>query len=124
MTTDQTAQSLRLSRLTFPDFETDRSRRPSSMPAPVIQALIPCLTQMGMATVRTRRPLPSRSARTHLPSRCWMKVVHSGLFCERNNEVEYWCHAALNSRTGTPYFSALSAFSLQIHCTEIADICS
>jgi hypothetical protein len=25
----------------------------------------------GMATVRMRRPLPSRSARTHLPSRCW-----------------------------------------------------
>lgn len=36
----------------------------------------------------------------------------------------YGCHAALNSRTDAPYFSALSAFSLQIHCTEIADICS
>jgi hypothetical protein len=51
-TTDQTAQSLRLSRLTFPLFETERSSRPSSMPAAVIQALMPCLTQMGMATVR------------------------------------------------------------------------
>ena len=28
-TTDQTAQSLRVSRLTFPDFETDRNSRPS-----------------------------------------------------------------------------------------------
>src|ERR1700738_951533 len=27
------------------------------------------------------------------------------------------CHAALNSRTGDPYFSALSAFLLQSHCT-------
>jgi hypothetical protein len=35
--------------------------------------LVPCLTQMRMATtVRMRRPSPSRSARTHLPSRCWM----------------------------------------------------
>jgi hypothetical protein len=31
-------------------FEIDRSSRPSSMPAAVIQALIPCLTQIGMAT--------------------------------------------------------------------------
>jgi integrase len=32
---NHTAQSLRVSRLTFPDFEIDRSRRPSSMPAAV-----------------------------------------------------------------------------------------
>jgi hypothetical protein len=37
-------------------------------PAAVIQALIPCLTQMGMATVRMRRPLPSKSPRTQRPS--------------------------------------------------------
>ncbi len=46
-TTDQTAQSLRLSPIIFPPFEIDRSSRPSSMPAAVIQALIPCLTQIG-----------------------------------------------------------------------------
>jgi hypothetical protein len=46
-TTDQTAQSLSVSRLIFPLFEINRSRRPSSMPAAVIQVLIPCLTQMG-----------------------------------------------------------------------------
>ena len=38
--------------------------------------------------------------------------------------VHHGCHAALNSRTGDPYFSALSAFSLQSHCTEITDVCS
>ena len=48
-TTDQTAQSLNVSRLTLPLFETERSKRPSSMPAAVIQALIPCLTQIGIA---------------------------------------------------------------------------
>jgi hypothetical protein len=31
-TTDHTAQSLRMSRLTFPDFETERSSRPRSRP--------------------------------------------------------------------------------------------
>src|SRR5258705_1896556 len=46
-TIDQIAQSLSVSRLTFPLFETDRSSRPSSMPAAVIQALMPCSTQMG-----------------------------------------------------------------------------
>jgi hypothetical protein len=30
----------------------------------------PCLTQMGMATVRTRQPLPSKSGSTHPPSHC------------------------------------------------------
>jgi hypothetical protein len=34
------------------------------------------------------------------------------------------CHAALNSRTGEPYLSALSAFLLQSHCTQITDICT
>jgi len=43
-TTDQIAQSLRLSP-TLPPFEIDRNSRPSSMPAAVIQALIPCLAQ-------------------------------------------------------------------------------
>ncbi|MDX6461747.1 MAG: hypothetical protein QOE55_5444 [Acidobacteriaceae bacterium] len=76
-TIDQTAQSLSVSRLTFPLFETDRSSRPSSMPAAIIQALIPCLTQMGMATVRMRRPLPSRSASIQRPSRCWMVSTSS-----------------------------------------------
>jgi hypothetical protein len=42
-TTDQTAQSLNVSRLTFPLLETERSRRPSLMPAAVIQALMPVL---------------------------------------------------------------------------------
>src|SRR5258706_16419549 len=37
-TTDQTAQSLRVSRFIFPLFETDRSSRPSSMPAAAVQA--------------------------------------------------------------------------------------
>jgi len=67
-TIDQTAQSLSVSRLIFPLLEIDRNSRPSSIPAAVIQALIPCLTQIGMATVRMRRPLPSRSARTQRPS--------------------------------------------------------
>ena len=34
------------------------------------------------------------------------------------------CHAALKSRITDPYFSALSAFLLQSHCTEIADVCT
>src|ERR1700729_231642 len=34
------------------------------------------------------------------------------------------CHAALKSRTCSPSFSTLSAFSLQSHCTQITDICS
>src|SRR5437868_12469061 len=42
--------------------ERYRNEREVSMPAAVIQASMPCLTQMGMATVRMRRPLPSRSA--------------------------------------------------------------
>ena len=46
----------RLSPTFLPPFEIDRSNRPSSIPAAVIQALIPCLTQTGMATVRTRLP--------------------------------------------------------------------
>jgi hypothetical protein len=46
-----------VSRLTFPLLETERSSRPSSIPAAIIQALMPCLTQIGMATVRMRRPL-------------------------------------------------------------------
>jgi hypothetical protein len=58
-TTDQTAQSLNVSRLTFPLLETERSSRPSSIPAAVIQALMPCFTQIGMATVRMRLPFLS-----------------------------------------------------------------
>jgi hypothetical protein len=54
-TTDQTAQSLSVSRLILPLLETDRSSRPSSIPAAVLQASMPCSTQMGMATVRMRR---------------------------------------------------------------------
>jgi class 3 adenylate cyclase len=76
-TTDQIAQSLSVSRLTFPLLETERSSRPSSMAAAVIQALIPCLTQMGIATVRMRLPFPSRSARTQRPSLCWMVSTSS-----------------------------------------------
>src|ERR1700680_3569826 len=34
------------------------------------------------------------------------------------------CHAALKSRIGCPYSSALSVISLQSHCTEIADVCT
>jgi len=37
---------------------------------------------------------------------------------------ERMCHAAFNSRTGDPYFSALSAFLLQSHCTEITEVSS
>ena len=66
-TTDQTAQLLMLA-LTLPPFDTARNSLPTSTPAAVIQALIPCFTQAGIATVRTRRPFASRSARTNLPS--------------------------------------------------------
>jgi hypothetical protein len=76
-TTDQTAQSLNVSRLIFPLFETERSSRPSAMPAAVIQALMPCLTQIGTATERMRLPFPSRSARTQRPSLCWMVSTSS-----------------------------------------------
>ena len=75
-TTDQTAQPLMLA-LTLPPLVTARSSLPSSTPAAVIQVLIPCLTQAGIATVRTRRPLPSRSASTHRPSRNWMVSTSS-----------------------------------------------
>jgi hypothetical protein len=51
-------QSLSVSRLTLPLFETDRSSRPLSIPATVVQTSMPCFTQIGMATVRMRRPLP------------------------------------------------------------------
>src|SRR5277367_4331635 len=70
-TTDQTAQSLKVSPI-FPPFEIERSSRPSSIPAALIQELIPCLTQTGTATVRTRLPFPSRSASTQRPSRSWI----------------------------------------------------
>ena len=70
-TTDQTAQSLKVSPI-FPPFEIDRSSRPSSIPAALIQELIPCLTQTGTATVRTRLPFPSRSDSTQRPSRNWI----------------------------------------------------
>ena len=46
---------------------TERSSRPSSMPAAVIQALIPCFTQIGMATVRMRRA-PVQNV-IHFPAR-------------------------------------------------------
>jgi hypothetical protein len=46
-TTDQTAQSLRVSRLTLPLFETERSSRPSSMTAAVIQASMPLFDPDG-----------------------------------------------------------------------------
>jgi hypothetical protein len=39
------------------------------MPAAVVQALIACFTHTGTATVRTRPPLPRRSAITHRFSR-------------------------------------------------------
>ena len=54
------SQSLSVSRLIFPLLETDRSSRPSSMPAAIIQALMPCLTEIGMVTVRMRQPLPKQ----------------------------------------------------------------
>jgi hypothetical protein len=37
--------------------------------------------------------------------------------------AERWCPAALKSRIGGPYSSALSVISLQSHCTEITDVC-
>jgi hypothetical protein len=60
-------RSLRVSRLIFPLFETDRSRRPSLISAAAIQRSILFFTQTGMATVRICRPFPSRSTRTHRP---------------------------------------------------------
>jgi hypothetical protein len=75
-TTDQTAQPLMLS-LTLPPFDTARSSLPSSTPATIIQALLPYFTQAGIATVRTRRSFPSRSASTHRPSRNWMVSTSS-----------------------------------------------
>jgi hypothetical protein len=57
-TTDQMAQSPSSSRKIFHDFDTGRSRRPSSILAAVIQALIPCFTHIGTATVRILPPLP------------------------------------------------------------------
>jgi hypothetical protein len=42
-------------------------QRGGIVPAAVIQASMPCLTQIGMATVRMRMPLSSRSASS---SRC------------------------------------------------------
>jgi hypothetical protein len=56
MTVQLPPNPLSVSQLTFPLFETDCRSRPSSVPAAVIQALIPALTQIGMATVRMRRP--------------------------------------------------------------------
>ena len=55
--------------ISFPLFEIGRNRRPSSILAAIIQASIPCLTQRGIATVRTRPPFPQRSGKTHRPSR-------------------------------------------------------
>jgi hypothetical protein len=46
-TTDQTAQSLSVSRFTFPLFETERSSRPLSIPAAVVQTSMPCFTRSG-----------------------------------------------------------------------------
>jgi len=57
-TTDQTAQSLSVSRLTFPLLETERSSRPLSMAAAVIQASMPCFTQMGWRRCVCVAPCP------------------------------------------------------------------
>ena len=38
--------------------------------------------------------------------------------------AERWCPAALKSRIGGFYSSALSVISLQSHCTEITDVCT
>jgi hypothetical protein len=46
--------------ITFPLFESGRSRRPFSILAETIQALIPCLTQSGVATVGTRPPFAAQ----------------------------------------------------------------
>jgi len=49
-TIDQTAESLRLSWLSLPLFETERNSLPLSIPPAVIQASIAFLTQIGIAT--------------------------------------------------------------------------
>jgi hypothetical protein len=74
------AQSLNASPFSFPDFEMERSRRPSSISAAVIQMSIPCFTQIGTATVLTRPTLPRRSAITHRPYRIWMSSIYMGQF--------------------------------------------
>jgi hypothetical protein len=63
--------------LTFPLFETELSSRPLSIPGhsrPNIDTLLHPDRDRG---VRMRRPLPSRSASTHLPSLCWMVAMSS-----------------------------------------------
>jgi len=101
-TIDQTAQSLSVARLILPLFEIKRSSRPSSIPAAIIQALMPCLTQIGMATVRMRRPLPSRSARTQRPSLCWMVSTSSS--------------ATVDSGTGTHQrWRQVEGYRLRLH---------
>ncbi len=66
-TKDQMAQSPSSSPSILPDFESGRWSRPLSIFAAVVQASIPCLTQIGTATVRTLPPLPRRSMITHRP---------------------------------------------------------
>jgi hypothetical protein len=54
-----------------PLFESGRRRRPSSILAAVCQALIAFFTHTGIATVRTRPPLPTKSTMNGLKDLIW-----------------------------------------------------
>ena len=72
-TTDQMVQALSDLPICLPPLRIDRSRGPSSIFAADVQALMDCLTQSGIATVRTRLPLPQRSAITQRFFRIWIR---------------------------------------------------
>ena len=59
------------------DAASGRSSRPLSILASASQLSTPCLTQSGTATVRTRPPLPRRSASTQRFSLSWMSSTRS-----------------------------------------------
>ena len=61
----------------FPPVRMIRRSRPSPIPAAACQALMARLTQTGTATVRTRLPLPRRSAVTQRFSRIWISPTSS-----------------------------------------------
>ncbi|MEO6802514.1 MAG: hypothetical protein ABI197_04620 [Granulicella sp.] len=80
-TTDQMAQSLKLSPRTLPPFLIDRKSRPSSMPVAVRQTSIPSFTQIGTATVRTHVLEPEEACQLHIHLQSTLSIpYHRGSF--------------------------------------------
>ena len=100
-TTDQPAPSLNSFRLFRPS-RSSAAATPLQF-RPACQALMPCLTQTRTGTLRMRLPFPSRSARTHRPSRSGMVSTSSeASFCRRNAQPTGYREPAVGAAVGPP----------------------